>query len=125
MPISPSTGRTANWRFEKNGERKSFTPRGRVGVNSLEAAGAAAAYGMGIAQVTEVLVAPQLRSGELRPLLTDWAAPAPPLMVVYPSNRYLSAKVRAFGDFVTEIFPREGLWPERGAGGARSRAPGP
>jgi LysR family transcriptional regulator for bpeEF and oprC len=120
--ISPSTGRTANWRFEKNGERQDFTPRGRVGVNSLEAAAAAAAYGMGIAQVTEVLVAPRLRSGELRPLLTDWAAAAPPLMVVYPSNRYLSAKVRAFGDFVAEVFPREGLWPERSlASAARAR----
>jgi LysR family transcriptional regulator, regulator for bpeEF and oprC len=123
--ISPVTSRTADWRFEKNGERKSFTPRGRVSVNSLEAASAAAAYGMGIAQVTEVLVAPYLRSGELRPLLTDWAAPAPPLMVVYPSNRYLSAKVRALADFVAEIFPRDGLWPERGARAARGRAARP
>jgi LysR family transcriptional regulator for bpeEF and oprC len=111
--VSPSTGRTVDWRFERNGERATFTPRGRVGVNSLEAAGAAAAYGMGIAQVTEVLAAPHLRAGELRAVLGDWAAPAPALMVVYPSNRYLSTKVRAFGDFVAEIFPRNGLWPER------------
>jgi DNA-binding transcriptional LysR family regulator len=49
-----------------------------------------------------------LRSGALRPLLVDWAAPAPSLKVVYPSNRYLSAKVRALGDFAAEIFgPRK------------------
>jgi hypothetical protein len=45
-------------------------------------------------------------------------------MVVYPSNRYLSAKVRAFAD-VAEIFPRDGLWPERGARAAKRRAAGP
>jgi hypothetical protein len=34
----------------------------------------------------------------------------------------LSAKVRAFGDFVAEVFPREGLWPERSlASAARAR----
>jgi hypothetical protein len=46
-------------------------------------------------------------------------------MVVYPSNRYLSAKVRAFAEFVAEIFPRDGLWPERGARAAKRRAAGP
>lgn len=109
--ISPSSGRAVDWQFQENGALRTFTPRGRLGVNSLEAAGAAALHGVGIAQVSEVLVATQLRSGALKPLLTGLAAPAPSLMVVYPSNRYLSAKVRAFADFAAEIFPREGLWP--------------
>ena len=38
-------------------------------------------------------------------MLLDYIAPAPSLQVVYPGSRYLTAKVRAFADFVAEIFP--------------------
>jgi len=120
--ISPSTGRTVDWRFEQGDQRASFTPKGRLGVTSVEAAGAAALHGIGIAQVPESLVFPHLRSGALEPVLLEWAAPAPALKVVYPSNRYLSAKVRAFADFIAEIFPREGWWPEIAVMGGRRRA---
>lgn len=105
--ISPSTGRVSDWHFEKDARASSFTPRGTLGVTSLEAAGAAALHGVGIAQVAEPLVSTALREKTLRAVLLDHIAPAPSLQVVYPSNRYLTAKVRAFADFVAEIFPRE------------------
>ena len=110
--ISPSTGRTADWRFEKGDEQIAFTPRGNLGVSSLEAAAAAALNGIGIAQVPDALVILPQWAHRLRPILLDWVAPAPPLKVVYPSNRYLTAKVRAFADFVSEVFPEKGWWPD-------------
>lgn len=110
--ISPSTGRTTDWQFQKGGEQLSFTPRGNFGVTALEGAVSAAAAGIGIAQVSDLLAMPDLRSGALQPLLLEWAAPGPRLTVVYPSNRYLSAKVRAFSDFIAEVFPAKGWWPE-------------
>lgn len=110
--ISPSTGRALDWRFENGAERASFSPRGNLGVTSLEGAAAAALQGIGIAQVPDALMLPMLRSGELKPILADWVAPAPSLAVVYPSNRYLTAKVRAFAEFVASIYPSEGWWPE-------------
>jgi LysR family transcriptional regulator for bpeEF and oprC len=102
--ISPSTGRVWDWQFKRGEAEESYTPRGRLGVTSLEAAGAAASYGIGIAQVPEVVVVPLLQSGRLKPVLLEWAAPAPPLKVVYPSNRYLTAKVRVFANFVAETY---------------------
>jgi LysR family transcriptional regulator for bpeEF and oprC len=119
--ISPSTGRPVDWRFQKGEERIAFTPRGNLGVTSLEAAAAAALNGIGIAQVPDALVILPQWAGGLRPILRDWVALAPPLKVVYPSNRYLTAKVRAFADFVSEIFPETGWEPEINArSGARS-----
>lgn len=109
--ISPSTGRTADWRFAKGDERAPFAPRGNLGVTSLEAATAAAAAGIGIAQVTEPLASQPVKSGQLRTILLDWAAPAPSVSVVYPGNRYLTAKVRAFADFVCEVYPGGGWLP--------------
>jgi LysR family transcriptional regulator for bpeEF and oprC len=123
--ISPSTGRTTDWRFDNGEEQITFTPRGSLGVTSLEGAVAAAAAGIGIAQVSDVLAIEPLRTGALRPLFVDWAVPGLGLKVVYPSNRYLSAKVRAFTDFVAEVYPLSGMWEEivvmarRGARGTR------
>jgi LysR family transcriptional regulator for bpeEF and oprC len=110
--ISPSTGRTTDWQFDNGSERSSFTPRGSLGVTSMEGAVAAAVQGIGIAQVSDVLAMPTLRSGALRPLFVESAVPGPPLCVVYPSSRYLTAKVRAFSDFVTEVYPAQGWWEE-------------
>lgn len=108
--ISPSTSRTTEWTFEKDGERVQFMPRGRLGVTSLEGAVAAAVAGIGIAQVSDVLALPELRAGVLQPLLTDWVSHAPAVAVVYPSHRYLTAKVKAFSNFVAELLPEEGWW---------------
>lgn len=110
--ISPSTGRTTDWRFAKDGEQLAYTPRGSFGVTSLEAAVAAAVAGIGIAHVSDVLALAALREGKLHPLLLEWAAPGPPLAVVYPGSRYLTAKVRAFSDFAAEVYPAQGCWPE-------------
>lgn len=110
--ISPSTGRGQDWSFIRDGEELRFTPRGRLGVTSLEAAAAAAVSGMGIAQVPEALVYRALLAGDLQPLLLDWVADTPPMRVVYPGNRYLTAKVRAFADFVADLYPSQGWWPE-------------
>ena len=62
---------------------------------------------------------PQLRAGALRPLFMEWAAPGAPLQIVYPSNRYLSPKVRVFADFIAEVMPAKGYWPEVAALAAR------
>lgn len=110
--ISPSTGRTLDWTFEETGATRRFTPGGRLGVTSLEAAAAAAVAGLGVAQVPDILVFRALLAGQLRPLLLDVVAPTPSLVVVYPSNRYLTAKVRAFADFVAEWYPPQGWWPQ-------------
>ena len=110
--ISPSTGRTTDWRFDNGKEQITFTPHGNLGVTSLEGAVAAAAAGIGIAQVSDVLALPELRARELQPLFVEWAVPGPALKVVYPSGRYLTAKVRAFTDFVADVYPMKGSWAE-------------
>jgi LysR family transcriptional regulator for bpeEF and oprC len=48
--------------------------------------------------------APHLRSGELVQVLADWTRPAIPLHIVYPPNRHVSAKVRAFVEWVVDLF---------------------
>ncbi len=40
-------------------------------------------------------------------LLPEWSHPLLPVYVVYPPNRHLSARVRAFVDWAAELFARE------------------
>jgi DNA-binding transcriptional LysR family regulator len=60
--------------------------------------------GVGIGQTLRFMARAGLESGELVELFPDWTVPPVPLHALYPANRYLSAKVRAFIDWVTELF---------------------
>ncbi len=44
----------------------------------------------------------QIAAGELQPVLAEFMAPFGSLWLVWPSNRQLSPRVRAFTDFVIE-----------------------
>jgi LysR family transcriptional regulator for bpeEF and oprC len=121
--ISPSTGRVVDWLFKGAEGEITFTPRGSVTVNSLEAAAAAAIAGIGIAHVPDSLAYQAILEGRLRPLLLELVLPHAPLYLVYPANRYLAAKVRAFADFMTEIYPAQGWWPKIVAAAAPQTLP--
>jgi DNA-binding transcriptional LysR family regulator len=56
--------------------------------------------GLGIALLPAFLCLAALRAGRLEQVLRDWRAPATPVHVVYPSSRYVSAKVKSFVDFL-------------------------
>ena len=45
-------------------------------------------------------------SGQLVPVLEDWDTPVTPVHLIYRPNRYLSAKVRVFIDWLVELFDR-------------------
>jgi hypothetical protein len=45
---------------------------------------------------------PQLASGAVRAVLTDWALPPVDLWAVFPTGRMASAKARAFTAFIEE-----------------------
>jgi len=60
--------------------------------------------GVGIIYEPDFVVGPDVRAGRLVPLLRAFAAPPSGIHVVYASRRHLSAKVRAFTDFLLERF---------------------
>ena len=64
--------------------------------------------GLGIAQATWWLVRKDLEAGTVRPVLDDYACAGQPVSVIYPANRHLPRKVRAFIDFLVEITKNEG-----------------
>jgi DNA-binding transcriptional LysR family regulator len=65
---------------------------------------ALAVAGLGIIFEPDFIVGPEVRAGRLVPILHAFAPPASGIHVVYPSRRHLSAKVRAFTDFLAQRF---------------------
>lgn len=104
--FSARTGRPFPHVFEKDGETLEISGRYHVSVNESNAHLASVLAGLGIAQAAAFGVAPHLASGELVQVLQDWTRPPIPLHVVYPPNRHLSAKVRAFVEWAAELVAR-------------------
>ncbi|MCG2591976.1 LysR substrate-binding domain-containing protein [Ramlibacter sp. XY19] len=104
--FSPRTGRLFPNVFEKDGERIEVAGRHKLSVNEGNAYLAAALAGLGIAQIARFQAAPHMAGGALVEILPAWKHPLIPLHVVYPPNRHLSARVRAFVEWAAEVFAK-------------------
>lgn len=60
--------------------------------------------GLGMMQTLRYMAQPHLDRGALVPVLSDWDPNPMPVHVVYPPGRHLSAKLRAFVDWLGEPF---------------------
>lgn len=76
----------------------------RYSVSSSLAVRDALRAGLGLSLIPRLYVEDDLRTGRLQALLPDWESVGTTLYVVYPSRQYLSLKVRAFVDFLREVF---------------------
>jgi DNA-binding transcriptional LysR family regulator len=106
---SPGTGRALAFEFSKDGEQLTIHGRHAVSVDDSNANIAAGLAGLGIVRTTTLMAQSYIDAGLLAPLLNDWRVPAVPMHVVYPPNRQLGARVRAFIDWVAELFARHDL----------------
>jgi DNA-binding transcriptional LysR family regulator len=92
--------------FDKDGERIEVSGAYRVSANEANAHLEAVLAGHGISQCVSFTAAPHLERGELVEVLPEWTREPLPVHVVYPPNRHLSAKVRAFVDWTAEVFAK-------------------
>lgn len=105
---SAKTDKVFPFDFKKGDDVRQVTRPHWVSCSDAGSYVAAGLAGMGLMQVPRSLMTCELlASGQLVPVLQDWDAGELPLMVLYPRNRHLTAKVRAFADWVKEVFELE------------------
>ena len=104
--LSSRTGRPYPMDFVRGDERVELAMRYQLATNEANAHTDAVLAGLGISQVATFTAAPLLASGQLVQVLPEWTTAPIPVHVVYPPNRHLSAKVRAFVDWAAEVFGR-------------------
>jgi DNA-binding transcriptional LysR family regulator len=111
--LSSATGQALPLEFTVNGEVRTLSLSGPVSVTGADVYAGAAIAGLGLVQVPRYRVADELASGQLREVLADLPPPPLPVSVLYPQNRQLSVRVRAFAQWLGELFERSSDHPLR------------
>ncbi len=95
-------GNRAEWQYiDKNNKINKVNLNRSFAANNAEAMLAACLQGLGVAQLPIFAAKPYLTCGELVTIFSDYKThPEPGIYVLYPQNRYLSARVRLFIDWL-------------------------
>ena len=84
------------WMFRRGSSETSIQLRTRLTLSAAEGVREAVLAGQGFAITSHWMFAPELASGAVVPVLTEWTLPAMELWVIYPSGKLTSTKARAF-----------------------------
>lgn len=87
------------WHFLDKGRAAAVPIHARLSVNTAEAAIDAALVGLGLTRVLSYQATQALAAGRLQRILQDFEVEALPVSLVYPANRFMPLKLRAFLDF--------------------------
>lgn len=102
---SAKTGKVMPLDFMIDGVVQEVDVKHQVGTNDADAYLALVLQGMGIGQFPKSrLILDAINAGTLVQVMNEWRPEGFPLYVVYPRNRHLSARVRAFVDWVIELY---------------------
>ena len=92
------------WDFYKDGVRSSITVDPRAMCNSAEIEVAMVVHGIGITRLPLFTCEQEVASGKLQIILEDYDQVKFDVYAIYPHRQYLTAKVRAFVDFLVDEF---------------------
>jgi len=98
-----ASGVIPTWEFERDGELVRVDPTGPLTVRLGAAVGLAidaAVDGLGVMYIFEEMVAGQLASGALEPVLRSWWQEFTGPFLYYPGRRLVPPPLRAFVDFI-------------------------
>jgi DNA-binding transcriptional LysR family regulator len=87
------------WTFRRNGATQTIDVPSRLAVNLGEVAVAAAVAGAGISRALSYLIEDLLKSRSLVTLLDAYEPSPMPVSIIYPGQRPVPLKLRAFLDF--------------------------
>jgi len=92
------------WDFYKDGLRSSVTVEPRAMCNNAAIEVAMLLQGIGITRLPLFTCEQEVANGDLQIILDDYDTMKLDVFAVYPHRQYLTAKVRAFVDFVVDAF---------------------
>ena len=107
----PGTGRLMPWELQQEGRTFDWQPpQSIVCYDDVLGPLTLAQHGGGICQTIEFLARPALGTGRLVEILKPFTSGQREFTLLYPPNRHLSARVRAFVDFLlAEAVPSRAL----------------
>jgi DNA-binding transcriptional LysR family regulator len=98
-------GGGVSWTFRQGSAETSVAVGGRLKVTAAEGLREAVFAHLGLAITSEWNFAPELSSGIVKAVMSDWELPNLDLWAVFPTGRMASAKAREFASFVETCIP--------------------
>ncbi|EXF46701.1 transcriptional regulator [Pseudomonas sp. BAY1663] len=95
-----------DWHFLADGVDETIRPGETFRVNVAEAMASAAEAGMGICLLPDYVAAPALQRGSLVRLLPQFRLQEKTIHALYPSRRFLDAKIKTWVEFLQRELPR-------------------
>lgn len=102
--FSPGSGRLARLAFTRADEQVTVEGRYALATNDSNALLAACVAGLGVLHAPRFMTQAGIDAGTLVPVLQEWSVEPDALSVVYMPNRHLSVRVRAFVEWLVELF---------------------
>ncbi|WP_046786270.1 LysR family transcriptional regulator [Pseudomonas putida] len=103
-------GQQRGWMFKRDGKPVAMRVSGTLACNDGELLFAWMRQGLGIGWRSTWEIQSELDSGELITVLDEWALPDYDIQAVYPQQKFLSAKVRYFIEYLRSIYQQPGYW---------------
>ncbi|MFC7300048.1 LysR family transcriptional regulator [Herminiimonas aquatilis] len=113
--FSSKTGKIYPFIYEQEGTQTPILGRPRVAINDFDICAVAACSGIGLIQLPAFIANEYTTSGQLVPVLDGYVSEVVPVWMLYPPNRHLSAKVRAFAEWTAELFAKAEFGTENSA----------
>lgn len=86
-----------------SGETEQVKNTHAMQVNDSNALLLTALSGLGIVQMSDLLLRPYLARGELVPILTELQTPTRPLWIIYPQRQFIPKRLAVFIDWITAL----------------------
>ncbi|WP_424138058.1 LysR family transcriptional regulator [Roseomonas chloroacetimidivorans] len=102
--VYAQSAEVVEWQFDTEDGRVAAVPFGQLRSTDAQTLRLAALAGLGIVRSPRFLVEEDLRVGRLIPLLEHARSVDPDLYVVFPSRKFMPAKLRVFVDFLSTEF---------------------
>lgn len=107
--LSSRTSEVMPFELTEHGEVRTLKMANRMTVNNADTAAELALRGLGLIQAPRYRFARDLEEGRLVEVLPKNRPTPTPLVALYPQNRQLSPRVRAFVDWASRIFAQATL----------------
>lgn len=105
-----STGQPLRWPFQVGGRIIEITPNPTMTIDVSDALAVALAAGGGIGISPTYVAAPYVKRGELVPVFPEFAVDRFVITALWPESRRGNPNVKAFLQFLQEIFPDPAPW---------------
>jgi len=102
------SGHADTWEFRQDSRVERIAVDARYSVTSSLAVRDALRAGLGLSLIPRPYVEEDLETGRLQAALEDWRTVETTLHAVYPSRQHVAPKIRAFLDFLIEVFGESG-----------------